>query len=524
MKIIPRKPDITNSANRESSYIPDLKLSNNLDENLDLLKPYIEKNADIISRSFYMDARGEQSGQAIYINGITDHDTLSQHILRPLMLRAANKGQYDPGIGSLADFISKTSIMVGQISKSNNLYKLVESIFDGMLLLLFDGQDEALIVDIHAGQQRAVDEPPGERSTRGPREGFIENLDVNLTLLRRLLKDPRLVVQKTIVGNRTRTPVAIVYIEDVADPHLVQEVQNRINKIDTDGIVATGYIEQFIEEHPYSLFPQVWSTERPDRAVMKLLEGRILISADGTPLVLMLPSLFIEYFHTSEDYYERAIVASYIRLLRYVAFFIAVSFPALYIAILSFQPELIPADLLISLARARKEVPFSVFFETIIQELIIQLVIESGLRLPASIGQTVGVVSGIILGQAAISAKLASPGIIVIIAITTIATFSLPSSGLVLATRLLRLPVIVMSASFGLFGFSMAWLIIITHLSSLTSIGVPFLAPLAPTRFADLKDSLIRTFVWKMKKRPVSIPMQDRERQSKTGGGSTQGE
>ncbi|MDD2621263.1 MAG: spore germination protein [Syntrophomonadaceae bacterium] len=524
MKIIPRKPSISGNNNRDNSYIPDLKLSVNLAETMNLLKPYIEKSADIISRSFYVGFEEQLEGYAVYINGVINADTLNQHILRPLMLRAKNQSQPDLGVGSFADTISKTSIMVGQIKKNDKLPELVQSIFDGMLVLLFDGQDEALVIDIHAGQQRAVDEPPGERSTRGPREGFIENIDVNISLLRRRLRDPRLVVQKTVVGQRSRTQVAIVYIEDLADPHLIQEVQNRINKINIDGITATGYIEKLTEDNPYSLFPQTWSTERPDKATMKLLEGRIMITADGTPLVLMLPSLFIEFFQTSEDYYERTFVSTYIRCLRYLSFFIAVSFPALYIAILSFQPQLIPSDLLISLARARKEVPFTVFFETLIQEIIIQMVIESGLRLPASIGQTVGVVSGIILGQAAISAKLASPGIIVIIAITTISTFALPSSGLILSTRILRLPLLLLSASFGLFGFSLGWLMIITHLSGLSSMGVPFFAPLAPARYADWKDTFFRTFIWKMNERPASIPLQDRRRQGNTGGGNNQGE
>jgi hypothetical protein len=320
-------------------------------------------------------------------------------------------------------------------------------------------------------------------------------------------------VQKTTVGRRTRTQVAVIYIEDIADPHVVEEVKQRIQSINIDGLVASGYIEQFIEDDPYSLFPQAFITERPDKAVTYLLEGRIVIIADNTPLSLVVPVLFVQFLQASEDYYERTHIANYSRLLRYIALLIAISFPALYIALLSYQPELIPYDFLISFSKARTAVPFPVVVEAIIMEVIIQLVIEAGLRLPQKIGQTVGVVAGIILGQAAISAKLASPIIILIISVSIICTYALPAQSLVLTTRVLRPILMLLAGSFGLFGLSFGWIVFQTHLIGLESMGVPYFSPLAPTRFADFKDAFTRTFMWKMNQRPVSIPGQDRTRQ-----------
>ena len=343
-------------------------------------------------------------------------------------------------------------------------------------------------------------------------------------MVRRHLRNPRLVIKKTTVGRRTRTPVAVLYIDDIVDHGLVEQVNDRLNHIDVDGVFNAGMIIQNIEDKPFSPFPQVWTSERPDKTIAELLEGRIAIMVDGTPTAIFLPALFIEFFQAPEDYLDRTYISSFLRFIRFLAYFIAISLPALYIALISFTPELLPVNLVTSLAQARKEVPFPVLIEVLIQEFIIQMVIESGLRLPGPVGQTAGVVAGIILGQAAISAKLATPAVIIIIAVTTISTFALPAGPLVQSTRILRLPMIFITAIFGLFGFSLGWIFMLAHLCSLESLGVPYFAPLAPMRFADLKDSLFRIWLWKMNLRPLSIPSQQKQRQGRTGKEGGEGE
>lgn len=251
---------------------------------------------------------------------------------------------------------------------------------------------------------------------------------------------------------------------------------------------------------------------------MELLEGRVAIMAEGTPWVLIVPTLFVSFLQASEDYYDRPMLTTVNRMARYLAFIMAVSLPALYISLLSFQPELIPYELFVILAQARSEVPFPVLVEVLIQEIIIQLVVETGLRLPTSIGQTVGVVAGIVLGQAAISANIASPAIIMVITITTISTFSLPNYSMVLATRLIRILFVLATAIFGLFGFSLGWFILLTHLISLESMGVPYFSPFGPVRFRDLKDAMLKGFIYWFKYRPQSIPVLDQKRQGERNG------
>ncbi|MEA1962075.1 MAG: spore germination protein [Bacillota bacterium] len=518
MRKIPKKPLKSNPIKEsDPSKIPAAKLPMDIEDKQELLKPYLENSDDIINRTFYING-SELEVQAIFINGVIDDNTFHLHILKPLMLHCETEPLKNRN-NELIDIVSHSLITVGRIRKADSLDALIHDIYDGMLVLIFDSSGEYLAIDIHGGPLRSLEEPPVEKAQRGSRDGFIEILDINLALLRRRIRDHRLVVNKTLVGKRTRTPLAIIYIEDIADPGVIEEVNARINQIDIDGPLAAGYIEQFIEDNHYSFFPQIWATERPDKMIAELLEGRVAIMIDGTPQVLFAPSLFVEFLQAPEDYYERPWIGSYVRALRFLAFFIAITFPALYISLMSYQIELIPIDLLVPLAKARKLVPFPVLVEIILMEIIIQVVIETGVRLPGTVGQTIGMVAGIILGQAAISANLATPGVIIVIAITTISTFSLPSSSLALATRILRLPMIMMASIFGLFGFSLGMLIIIAHLASLESFGVPYFAPFAPTRFADLKDSVFRTFLWKMNQRPVSIPGQDKKRQGNNGQG-----
>jgi spore germination protein KA len=447
---------------------------------------------------------------AIYLEGVIEYARLNEDVLRPLM--SSTFDQEKEGVRDLLDLICGTFLTVGDVQSLKTRSALVNAIFDGLTVLIFDGLTEVLAIEIRGGLQRDPNEPTTERSLRGSKEGFVENIVTNIGMVRRRLRDPNLVVEKTIVGRRTRTDAAILYISDIADPGVVDEIRKRIDGIDIDGVTSVGYIEQLTEDSPNSIFPQYWTTERPDRIVIQLLEGRVGVMLNGTPFALCLPGSFTQFMRTPEDYYERTWVASFMRLFRYAAFFLAISLPAVYIALLSFQPELIPFKLVMSLAQSRKQVPFPPVVEMLLQEGIIQLIIEAGARLPTPLSQTIGVVAGIVLGQAAISANLASPVVIIVITVTTIATFSLPTFSMVQATRVLRIGMLLLAAAFGFYGFSFGWLLIMTHLCDLESVGVPYFAPFGPTRYADLKDSIFRTHLWKLKQRPVSVPGQDRWR------------
>lgn len=525
MRKIPRRGEGTRlQGDHDTKGIPDILLPQGYDDKLALLNPYVEKNYDLIARPFYLDGGLKLQACSFYFNAVVDNNTLNEHIFRPLMMHRGGFEANNYNNTERIDLIVRTAINVGQVYKTDNQAEMVHSLFDGMLILIFESIAEAIIIDIHGGPVRAIEEPPAEKITYGPREGFIENLDINIATVRRRLRNPRLVIKRTVVGRRTRTPVAVLYIDDIADHGLLEQLHKRLNRIDIDGALDAGTIIQFIEDKPYSPFPQIWISERPDKTVAELLEGRIAVMVGGTPSVIFLPALFIEFFQASEDYLDRTYISSLLRFMRYLSFIIAVSLPALYIALISFTPQLLPTDLVVSLAQARREVPFPVLIEILILEFIIQMVIESGLRLPGPVGQTAGVVSGIILGQAAISAKLASPAVIIIIAVSTICTFALPSGPLVQSARILRLPLIFITAVFGLFGFSLGWLFILAHLCSLESLGIPYFAPFAPVHYKDLKDSFFRTWLWKMNLRPLSIPSQQKRRQGIIGSKEKNGE
>ncbi|MEQ8200565.1 MAG: spore germination protein [Syntrophomonadaceae bacterium] len=522
MRKIPRQPagpppapaPAEKPKNLQNISIPDILLPESLAGKQSLLKPHIENSHDIINRPFFLGVRPPVEAAAIYINGVIDIDTFNDSILRPLMVYAEDDGSGDRPGQELAEYLARTLLTVAQFRKIDRLADLVRDIYDGMLMIMLEGSAEVLSIDIHKTLLRAIEEPAAERGLRGSREGFIENLDVNISMVRRRLRDPKLVVRKMVVGQRTRTQVGILYVEDIADPNIVKDIETRINTIQTDGVVASGIIEQFIQDRPWSVFYQYRVTEKPDKAVMQILEGRVLIIVDGTPTTFSAPSLFVEFFQSPGDYYERTPITSFVRILRYLAFILAVSISALYVALINFQPELIPPDLLVPIARFRNQVPFPVAVEVLLLEIMMQLVIEAGFQLPGNVGQTVGVVGGIIMGQAAITARFASPAAVIVVAFSAMCTFVLPSPGMALASRLLRLPMILVSATFGIFGFFLMWLLMLTHLTSLTSIGVPYLSPLAPTRYSDLKDGIIRSFLTAMNKRPVSIPSQDKVRQA----------
>lgn len=513
-----RKRKMKTGQIKPHNKVDDIKLPPKLEEKINLLKPYMTKNADMVGRPFYIKGDPDLKAYVLHLKGIVDNISLQQDILRSLIFYARGEECKNKGLNYVIDHIYKNCLTVSQVEKIDQFSNLINAIFDGFVILFFDGISEALSIDIRKVDRRAVEEPVLERALRGSKEGFVENIVVNTALIRRRLRDSNLVVEKFIVGRRTRTDVALLYVEDIADPEIVRNVREKINKIDIDGILGAAYIEQLIEDHHYTPLPQFKTTERPDRVVMDLLEGRVAVLADGSPDALIIPTLFNGFLQASEDYVERPIISFYHRSYRYLAFILAVSLPALYIALLSFNPELVPVQLLISLAQGRDKVPFPVVLEVIIQEVIIQLVIETGLRLPTPMGQTVGVVAGIVLGQAAIAAGLASPAIIIIVAITTISTFAIPNSTMVLASRIIRIFMILMSAAFGMFGFSVGWFLLLTHLISLESMGVPYMAPYAPMRYPDLKDSVYRTFISKMLKRPVSIPVQDEVRKREENG------
>ena len=507
-KLFPKKQkDISGVCDKSG----DVKLPANITTKLNMLQKYIENSSDIIVRSFIIKAEQDINAAVIYMQGVIDTQFLNQDIIKPLM--KFNEKEQSFNDNNLLDYITKRLVSIGQIKKKASLDETVQCIYDGLTVLIVNGISEVIVFDIRGGETRTLDEPLLDRTICGPREGFVESLTTNIALIRRKLRDTNLAVEKLIIGKRTRTDVAIMYIKDIANPEIVNEVLNRIKKIEMDGILSTGYINQFIEDNPRSLFPLYREIERADIAVAELLEGRVVIISDQSPLAIVYPALFVEMLQAAEDYSTKTQQGILMRLFRYVAFFSAVSLPALYISLISFYQELIPYELLIPIAKNRSEVPFPAVVEVLILEIVVQIIFEAGLRMPSPLGQTMGVVAGIILGQAIVSASFVSPAIIIVAATATISTFAISNFCMAITSRLLRLIFIATVAVFGIFGFTMTWLFLIVHLANQSSMGVPYFAPYAPFNFSDLKDSFIRSSIFSFKKRPESVPNINKRRQ-----------
>jgi len=404
---------------------------------------------------------------------------------------------------SVVQVVKESAIYVGSIQETQNTEDVLTGILSGDTALFIDGTNGALLASIRGWATRTVDEPKTEAVVRGPREGFIESLSTNISLLRRKIRNPHLKFEKSTVGTQTRTVICVAYIEGIADTKTVQEVRDRLSRIETDSILESGYIEEFIEDAPYSIFPTVGNSEKPDIVAAKLLEGRIAIFTDGTPFVLTVPYLFLEAFQNSEDYYSRPYLSTFIRWLRLLSFFIATFLPALYVAITTFHQELLPTALMISIASAHEGLPFPTLVEALLMQIAFEILREAGLRLPKAVGQAVSIVGALVIGEAAVSAGLVGSPMVVVMALTGISSFVVPA--LTDVSTITRFALILLSGFAGLYGVMLGFVGFVTHQVSLRSFGVPYMSPLAPLNGADLKDTLIRAPWWAMTTRPSRI-------------------
>ncbi len=479
-------------------------ISPDLQANVLEIRRRFGQSGDIVFRTILVQIDRPRQVMLIYVEGLVDKPLLSSGVLKPLLLSTGTL-QQKRGI-SRKDSLEKISdllVAVGEVSEATTIDKVLADIPFGKIALFMQGMDRALLLSLPLWEDRTVEEPQSETVVRGPREGFIETLRVNTSLVRRKIRSPHLRIEFLRLGRVTHTDVAVAYIDGIANPEILAEARRRLERIDIDGILETGYIEEFLEDNPYSIFPQIAHTERPDVVAANLLEGRIAILVDGTPFVLLIPAVFAQFLQSPEDYYERPHIAVWLRLVRYGAFFITLAAPSLYIAITTFHPEMIPSALALSVAAGREGVPFPALVEALLMEVTFELLREAGLRLPKPIGQAIGIVGAVVIGEAAVRAGIVSTAIVIIVSTTAIASFAIPAFNLAIAVRLLRFPMMFLSASLGLFGLMVGLIAITVHMASVRSFGVPYLSPIAPG--GNRKDVLLRTFWWAMIKRPPLI-------------------
>ena len=365
-------------------------------------------------------------------------------------------------------------------------------------------------------QYRQVSEPTSQTVIRGPKDSFVESLSTNQSLIRRRIRNKNLYFEEFIIGHETKTKINIVYVKGIANEEIIEEIRTRLNKINVSAIFESANIEELIADKTLTVFPLALNTERPDTVAGNIMEGKIGIIVDGTPFVLFVPTVFTDFFVSSEDYYHNFFVSSFIRILRYISFMIVLLTPAAYVGLLTYDQEMLPTNLLISIAAQREGVPFPAVVEVFIMEFTFEILREAGIRMPRAVGQTVSIVGALVVGQAAAQAGLISNIMVIIVAITATANFVAPVYSLATATRMLRFVLIIISAFFGLYGILLGLIVMVAHLASLRSFGVPYLAPVAPFNVKDQKDQLIIFPYWSMNRRPSYLRSPQPEKQSKT--------
>ena len=382
------------------------------------------------------------------------------------------------------------------------------AINNGNVALLIDGESQAYVMNVSAFEGRGVEKPDNESVVKGPKEAFSEKVDINLSLVRKRLRNENLTAEKIVISKRSNNQVHLLYLKDIANNKLLENIGNRLNRLDTDAIQNLSLLEQYIEERTYSIFPSILYTERPDRAASSLEDGYFVLLMDNSPDCLILPATFWAFFHTPEDHYLRFIYGNFTRLLRIIAIFITLFTSAIYIAVVSFHIEMVPPDLLLAIAASREKVPFPAFFEVLMMELAFELIREAGLRIPTPIGPTIGIVGALILGQAAVEANMVSPIVVIVVALSGLSSFAIGDLSLNFAARLIRFLFIIVAGMFGIYGMTGLLALGLFYLVSLKSFGVPYLAPLTPN-YLSSKGSMFRRALPKEIFRPGYLKPKD---------------
>ncbi|MFE4711057.1 spore germination protein [Paenibacillus sp. NPDC056722] len=509
----------------ESQSMPEyakIPIYTEIDSNTKRIRLDLGESDDVVIRMVCYEHTEKAAAAIIYVDGMSDSAIINQYLtdvlignMRGISLRnnEATK-DHDDGPALLA---RELLIGIGSIQTVTEFGSLYKSLLSGEAIIVLDGSDFAYCADIRQWKGREIGESSNQTSIRGPRESFNETLRTNTALVRRKIKDPRLWLETYAIGSATQTDVTMMYINGVAKPSVIEMTRSRLQSIEIDSILDSGYIEELIEDGKYSLFPTVYNTELPDNVAAQLLEGKVAILVDGTPNALLVPTQMITFFQSPEDYYQRSVYASLLRLLRFIGFFISLLFPSLYIAITTFHRDMLPAPLLISLAAQREGVPFPAFVEATIMEVTFEILREAGLRMPKATGQAVSVVGTLVIGQAAVEAGIVSAAMVIVVAVTAISTFTIPAYSMSIPIRILRFLFMIVAASFGLLGIFMAIFVLLLHLCALRSFGEPYLSPISPYREVEMQDSLLRMPRWLMFRRSETTVGRGKERLRKHG-------
>lgn len=461
-----------------------VRLNRDLMENMVKVRALSQNSTDLLERQI------EVSGVPVAIlmcEGMVNLQLFTQILVRPLTELSLENADGE----AVARWVSRETVLSGDQKEFFTYDELFSFLMAGFVVLLIDGVDRGIACGMQGYSFRSVSEPSTEMNITSSREGFVEPIRVNQTLIRRRLRSPSLKFEMYPIGEKSRTDICLVYLTDTADPRMVEEVKRRLGKLSSDILLSQGYLRPYLEGQPLSPFSSVGTTERPDTLCAKINEGRIGILVDGTPFALVVPYLFEEHFQSMDDYSYRPYYGSFIRLLKYFAFLLSIFLPGGYVAITSFSPEMLPDSLLFNIAASEQQTPFSMMTEALVIHLIYEIMREAGLRLPRPVGHAVSIIGALVIGDAAVKAGIIGSSMVMVVALTALSSFVVPS--LYEPAAILKFVFILVGGTWGLFGISVGFVLLLTNLCALESLGVPVMAPLSPCAPADLRDGLWRT-------------------------------
>ena len=487
--------------------MPDSKeqsVSWKLEENIEYIKTLYQDCVDIKMQKMELGKEKKFQCFLVYIEVVLENTLLRQSAFGRLIdkLDYCDFGNEE----SINEFFNNNEGGVSDYTLFDDIREAAQIILTGNALLFVDGYNKAIKIADKGYPNMPVKETDEEKVVRGSNEGFTDSVKINTALIRRHLRSARLKVKEVKKGVRSNTNIDIVYLKDVAKPELISKIEERLNEYTIDGIMDSGVIEQLTERKWYSPFPEFMTTRKPDRASMALLEGRAVLLCDNSPVALVMPADVNSFLKTTDDYYNRFEAATFARIIRYLASFFAMTLPGLYLAVTNFHTQILPTSLLLAVWEARIGVPFPEIIEVLLMELSFELLREAGIRLPGALGNTIGIVGGLIIGQAAVDANLVSPIVVIIVAFTALCSFAIPNEEFAFAFRILKFYIIFLSAWLGYFGLLIGIMTVLIHLTKLKSFGTPYLMPfVAPelNDYQDEMDSIIRFPIRTLRKRPV---------------------
>jgi spore germination protein len=472
-------------------------ISARMDENEAYLKEQFELCSDIVFRSFTL-----SDGSIlllVYLDGMSRLQVIEDNVLSPLIYNGLPEGI--GRIQSISELFRREWLPLTKVSTDSSMKKLIHHILQGKLALLVEGEASALIAEVQGFETRGIQEPQKESTLRGSKEGFVENIRTNTTLLRRRIISPELKMESFTLGTFSQTDVVLAYVQGKVDEKVLSNVREKLNSIHMDGVFESSYIEEWIENNSFSLFPQIQNTERPDIVAASLLEGKVAILTNGTPYTLLLPITLWSSLQSADDYFERFVFVIMTRLIRYIMTFISFALPAIYVALTTFHPEMVPSFLMISIATARENSPFPTIIEVFLMMFIFDGLQEAGVHLPNQLGPVVSIIGALVIGQAAVEAGIISAPIIIVISLTGVAAYTIPRYSATLSFRIIRYMLTLISGLIGVDGIAFGMIFLLIHLVTLESFGTPYLSPVAPLDVNRLRDVVIRYPFWSKKSR-----------------------